>query len=414
MAAPEELENQQHRASETEERCSSSTSSPASTSIENAPVSSTQQKESVGPYTDRVELGADTIPTSKGEVELALGVNTTGPYRRSTNSIALGSDRWRPCLSLDLMQGPRFPSHSGDALGIELPDLPLPRHRNVQRHLETSAADATEQSKNAGGGKAFCEEIERSGMPKRDTRESSGTGESSDRRSRDENERHSGSSLKDWMTSSKNRIVRHGAFIGPGIIASVAYIDPGNWATDLNAGSSYGYSHLFVVLLAGLIALLFQLLSTRLGCASGEDLATHCRLALYDRPNVSRRRKLFYRWGVLYALYGLAELGIIFTDLAELLGSAIAINLVVPKIPLWACVALTSTDVFLVLLLFNQCKSVSLRIISEEAATSSDNVDWRLMVFLPLPRRVRSNADSDKIYEALRTHDWRACLDRVG
>ncbi|KPV76894.1 uncharacterized protein RHOBADRAFT_51878 [Rhodotorula graminis WP1] len=144
---------------------------------------------------------------------------------------------------------------------------------------------------------------------------------------------------------------RHGAFVGPGVIASVAYLDPGNWSTDLAAGSQFGYSHLFVILFAGLVALLFQLLSTRLGCVSDYDLATHCRFALHDRDS---RYKLVYRWGLLYPLYVMAEIGIIFTDLAELLGSAIAINLLIPAIPLYGAVLLTSADVFLILLLFNQ------------------------------------------------------------
>lgn len=64
---------------------------------------------------------------------------------------------------------------------------------------------------------------------------------------------------------------------------------------------------------------------------------------------------MFYRWGMLYPLYAISEIAIIFTDMAELLGSAIAINLLVPQIPLWASVLLTSADVFLILLLFNQC-----------------------------------------------------------
>lgn len=141
-----------------------------------------------------------------------------------------------------------------------------------------------------------------------------------------------------------------------------ADLDPGNWVTDLAAGSEFGYSHLFIILLAGLMALLFQILSTRLGCVSDYDLAVHCRFALYDRPGPY---KLWYRWGLLYPLYLMAEAGIIMTDLAELLGSAIAINLLVPAIPLWACVLLTSLDVFLILMIFNQCTSwCSLRAIA--------------------------------------------------
>ncbi|GAA5984827.1 hypothetical protein JCM5350_004250 [Sporobolomyces pararoseus] len=144
---------------------------------------------------------------------------------------------------------------------------------------------------------------------------------------------------------------RHSAFVGPGVVASIAYLDPGNWSTDLQAGSAYGYSHLFVVLLSGLMALFFQILATRLGCVSDEDFATHCRIALHNRDS---KYKMFYRWGLLYPLYVLSEIGIIFTDLAELLGSAIAINLLIPAIPLWGCVLITAGDVMLILLLFNQ------------------------------------------------------------
>ncbi|GAA5901927.1 uncharacterized protein JCM6883_000442 [Sporobolomyces salmoneus] len=144
---------------------------------------------------------------------------------------------------------------------------------------------------------------------------------------------------------------RHTAFIGPGVVASIAYLDPGNWSTDLQAGSAYGYSHLFVILMSGLMALFFQILATRLGCVSDEDYATHCRIALHNRDS---KYKMFYRWGVLYPLYVVCEIGIIFTDLAELIGSAIAINLLIPAIPLWGCVLITAADVLLILLLFNQ------------------------------------------------------------
>ncbi|GAA6047718.1 hypothetical protein JCM3770_001743 [Rhodotorula araucariae] len=154
-----------------------------------------------------------------------------------------------------------------------------------------------------------------------------------------------------WAQRVLKALKRHAAFVGPGVIASVAYLDPGNWSTDLAAGSQFGYSHLFVILFAGLVALLFQILSTRLGCVSDYDLATHCRFALHDRDS---RFKLAYRWCLLYPLYIMAEIGIIFTDLAELLGSAIAINLLIPSIPLYGAVLLTSADVFLILLLFNQ------------------------------------------------------------
>ncbi|GJN88014.1 hypothetical protein Rhopal_000970-T1 [Rhodotorula paludigena] len=153
-----------------------------------------------------------------------------------------------------------------------------------------------------------------------------------------------------WSQRCLKAVKRHAAFVGPGVIASVAYLDPGNWATDLQAGSQFGYGHLFIILFAGLIALLFQILSTRLGCVSDYDLATHCRFALYDRDSPY---KLVYRYALLYPLYVIAEIGIIMTDLAELLGSAIAINLLIPAIPLWAAVLLTSLDVLLILIIFN-------------------------------------------------------------
>ncbi|KZT61260.1 natural resistance-associated macrophage protein [Calocera cornea HHB12733] len=138
---------------------------------------------------------------------------------------------------------------------------------------------------------------------------------------------------------------RHCAYhIGPGIIASVAYFDPGNWTVDLQAGSTYGYSLLFVVLLSGLGAVLLQVLACRMGVVTGLDLAQHCRKLLYPRA--------LTRWCVLYPLYALAESAIVFTDLAELLGSAIALNLIFPTLPLYAGVLITSTDVLIILALW--------------------------------------------------------------
>jgi len=141
---------------------------------------------------------------------------------------------------------------------------------------------------------------------------------------------------------------RHTAFFGPGLVASVAYIDPGNWSTDLQAGSQFGYSHLFIILLSGLFAICLQTLATRLGVVSGLDLPQHCRRSLHNRP----KHTLWYRWGLLYPLYLLCEAGIVLTDLTELLGSAIAINLLVPQIPLYGGILLTSVDVLIILALF--------------------------------------------------------------
>ncbi|KXN83609.1 Manganese transporter SMF1 [Leucoagaricus sp. SymC.cos] len=133
---------------------------------------------------------------------------------------------------------------------------------------------------------------------------------------------------------------------GVGIICAVAYFDPGNWSVDLQAGSSFGYRPmLFVVLMAGLGAIVLQSLATRLGCVTGLDLASHCRLLLYNRT----RRPRLVRYLVLYPLYVLSELAIISTDLAELLGSAIGFCLIFPKLPLWAGVLITAADVLVFL-----------------------------------------------------------------
>jgi metal iron transporter len=121
----------------------------------------------------------------------------------------------------------------------------------------------------------------------------------------------------------------------------------GNWGVDLQAGSQFGYKLLFIVLLAGLFAVFLQVIASRLGCVTGLDLASHCRLLLHDRP---RHTKL-YRWLALYPLYALSEIAIISTDLAELLGSAIALCMLFPHLPLWAGVLLTGFDVLIILAL---------------------------------------------------------------
>lgn len=102
-------------------------------------------------------------------------------------------------------------------------------------------------------------------------------------------------------------------------------------------------------------------MSSRLGIVSGRDLAECCRERFHNRPH----NKLKWRWGVLYPLYFLAESAIIFTDLAELLGSAIALTLIFPKLPLWAGVLLTSADIFIVLLFFVRRSNRSLLTLAE-------------------------------------------------
>lgn len=126
------------------------------------------------------------------------------------------------------------------------------------------------------------------------------------------------------------------AFMGPGFLVAVGYMDPGNWATGLAAGSAYGYSLLSVVLIASLMAMVLQVMTARLGIATGQDLAQLCRRRYSPRTT----------WG----LWIMAELAVIATDLAELLGVAIALNLLF-DIPMVAGILITVFDVFLLLML---------------------------------------------------------------
>ncbi|KAI0763666.1 natural resistance-associated macrophage protein [Irpex lacteus] len=153
-----------------------------------------------------------------------------------------------------------------------------------------------------------------------------------------------GSRLRASFKSVVNHAVKH---TGVGIVCAVAYFDPGNWGVDLQAGSEFGYKLLFVVLLSGIFAVFLQILASRLGCVTGLDLASHCRLLLHTR----HKHTLIYRWVLLYPLYILSEAAIVATDLAELLGSAIALCLLFPKLPLWAGVLITASDVFVLLAL---------------------------------------------------------------
>ena len=126
------------------------------------------------------------------------------------------------------------------------------------------------------------------------------------------------------------------AFSGPGYLVAVGYMDPGNWATDLAGGSAFGYSLLSVVLLSNLMAILLQSLCARLGIVTGRDLAQACR----DH----------YRPPIVFILWLLCEIAICACDLAEVIGSAIALNLLF-KIPLLTGVCLTSLDVLAILYL---------------------------------------------------------------
>jgi len=127
-----------------------------------------------------------------------------------------------------------------------------------------------------------------------------------------------------------SRIAR---FVGPGLMVAVGYMDPGNWATDIAAGSGFGFDLLFVVAGASLAAILLQSLALRLGIASGLDLAQACRQRYGRAPNL--------------ALWAMAEIAILATDVAEVLGGALAIKLLL-GLPLWAGILLTAFDMLIV------------------------------------------------------------------
>ncbi|PIL31302.1 transporter [Ganoderma sinense ZZ0214-1] len=143
------------------------------------------------------------------------------------------------------------------------------------------------------------------------------------------------SSNAGWLRRSQDYallVFRHATkHTGVGMICAVAYFDPGNWGVDLQAGSEFGYKLLFVVLLSGIFAIVFQ-------------------------------HKLVWRWAVLYPLYVLSEIAIISTDLAELLGSAIALCLLFPRLPLWAGVLITASDVLVLLALRDPLRGKPVRL----------------------------------------------------
>jgi manganese transport protein len=125
-------------------------------------------------------------------------------------------------------------------------------------------------------------------------------------------------------------------FVGPAVVASVAYTDPGNFATNIQAGAHYGYALLWVVVVANVIAMLFQALSARLGIVTGRSLAQHCRDSL-PRP-------------LVLAMWAVSEVAAMATDLAEFLGGGIGLSLLL-HIPLLAGLAITAIATYAMLLL---------------------------------------------------------------
>ncbi len=134
--------------------------------------------------------------------------------------------------------------------------------------------------------------------------------------------------------SKKGRFANMLPFLGPAFIASVAYVDPGNFATNIAGGAEFGYTLLWVIIASNLMAILIQTLSAKLGIATGLNLAEQCR-------------KHFKPWFVKF-LWALMELVAMATDLAEFLGAAIGFNLLL-NIPLWLAGILTGITTFLIL-----------------------------------------------------------------
>src|SRR6478736_4970774 len=128
------------------------------------------------------------------------------------------------------------------------------------------------------------------------------------------------------------------AFLGPGYLVAVGYMDPGNWATSLAGGSKFGYALLSIALMSNIMAILLQALCARLGIGAGRDLAQACRDA-------------YPRWAS-WPLWVISEIAICATDLAEVIGTAIGLNLLF-GVPLELGVLITALDVFLILWMQN-------------------------------------------------------------
>src|SRR3954470_21641288 len=163
------------------------------------------------------------------------------------------------------------------------------------------------------------------------------------------------------------------AFSGPGFLVAVGYMDPGNWATDLEGGAKFGYTLLSVIMISNLMAILLQHLCVKLGIATGRDLAQACR-DHYSRPTV-------------WFLWIMCEVAIAACDLAEVVGSAIALQLLFGIPLVWGCI-ITALDVMIVLLLqhrgFRYLEAVVITLI----ATIGTCFAVELMVAKPNPAAV--------------------------
>jgi manganese transport protein len=175
--------------------------------------------------------------------------------------------------------------------------------------------------------------------------------------------------------SSRNRLARIIPFLGPAFIASVAYMDPGNFATNIQAGASYGYMLLWVIVASNLMAMLIQALSAKLGIATGLNLAEQCRLR-YPAPLT------WFMWLIM-------EIAVMATDLAEFLGAALGFNLLF-GMPLWLAGIVTAIATFIILgmqrygfRLIEIIITVMVAVVAVAyvAETILDKPDWGLVLF---------------------------------
>src|SRR5271169_790150 len=143
------------------------------------------------------------------------------------------------------------------------------------------------------------------------------------------------STAREVLTGRHRGMGAYLAFAGPAVVASIAYIDPGNYATNIQAGAKYGYGLLWVVLLANMIAMLFQALSAKLGIVTGRNLAEMCR-DRFPRP-------------VVWVMWIISEVAAMATDLAEFLGGAIGLSLLF-HLPLIVGMAITACITYAILM----------------------------------------------------------------
>ncbi len=176
-------------------------------------------------------------------------------------------------------------------------------------------------------------------------------------------------------TSARRGLARLMPFLGPAFIASIAYVDPGNFATNIQGGAQFGYTLLWVVVASNLMAMLIQTLSAKLGIATGHNLAELCREHL-PRP-------------VVWVMWLLMELVAMATDLAEFLGAAVGFNLLF-GLPLWVAGILTAVATFFILGLENKgfrpvealiTALLGVIAVCYVAETFLDRPDWALVAF---------------------------------